>query len=327
MNGFGRIFRISIFGESHGECIGVVMDGVPSGIKLSKEDFYSDLERRKSGKFGTTMRIEGDEPEIKSGVFNGFTTGAPILILFENNGNESSTYEKIKDIPRPGHGDFTAMKKYNGYNDYRGGGHFSGRLTLGLVAAGVVAKKIFPDIRIKTSISGNNNEIFKNRIEMARESGDSVGAVVECRVLGIDIGLGEPFFDSIESVLSHLIFSIPGIKGIEFGDGFKIAEKTGSEVNDLIIDKKGKTKTNYSGGINGGITNGNDLVFRIAVKPTSSISKPQQTFNFMTKKIERLEIEGNHDTCFAIRVPVIVEAVTAIVLSDFYLLHAKKKCK
>ncbi len=321
MNSFGRLFRISIFGESHGQCVGVLIDGCLAGIKLDESDFIEDLNRRKAGEFGTTKRIESDKPEIKTGIFKGLTSGAPILIQFNNENRDSTVYEQIKDIPRPGHSDFTALKKHNGYNDYRGGGHFSGRLTLGLVAAGVVAKKIIPGLKIKATII--DKELLTEKIKKAQAIGDSVGAKIECSVSGINTGLGEPFFDSIESMISHLIFSVPGIKGIEFGDGFSIIDKNGSEVNDIILNKEGLTKTNHSGGVNGGISNGNELVFRIAVKPTSSISKTQKTINLKNNEIEELNIKGRHDTCFALRVPVIVEAVTAIVLSDLYLLNNK----
>jgi len=322
MNSFGRLYRISIFGESHGKSVGILIDGCTPGIKLNEDDFIFDLNRRKAGEFGTTKRIEHDIPQIKSGVFNDYTTGAPILIQFENNNIKASAYEKIKDIPRPGHSDFTASKKYNNFNDYRGGGHFSGRISLGLVAGGVIAKKILSSVNIKAVVLDNEKEPLKDRIKRAEELGDSVGAVIECRVSGLEIGLGEPFFDSVESNLSHLIFSIPGVKGVEFGDGFSLTKKTGKEVNDLIINKNGMTKTNHSGGINGGITNGNDLVFRIAVKPASSILKTQKTINLKTGEIADLKIEGRHDTCFALRVPVILEAVTAIVLCDFFLIRA-----
>ncbi len=321
MNSFGRLFRISIFGESHGYGVGILIDGCLPGISLNKDDFIADLNKRRAGKPGTTGRIERDIPEIKSGVFNGLTTGSPILIQFKNSDKDSSAYERIKDIPRPGHSDFTAIKKYNGYNDYRGGGHFSGRLTLGLVAAGVIAKKILSKVEIVVSII--DKELLTDKIKKAKAEGDSVGAIIECRVSKVRIGIGEPFFDSIESTISHLIFAIPGVKGIEFGDGFNIIDKNGSEANDLIINKDGLTETNHSGGINGGISNGNDLVFRIAVKPTSSIAKTQKTFNLISENIEELNIKGRHDTCFALRIPIIVEAVTAIVLSDLYLLNQK----
>lgn len=325
MNTFGRIFRISIFGESHGQMIGVVIDGCPHGIPLKIEDFKVDLDRRKSGAFGTTPRKEDDTPEIVSGWFNGFTTGAPLTIIFRNNNTQSSDYADLKEHPRPGHADFVARQKFGGYNDYRGGGHFSGRLTLVLVAAGVVAKKIIPSISINALLieAGGSTDII-NAVKEAKDKGDSIGGIVECRAGYISVGYGEPFFDSVESVISHLAFSIPAIKGIEFGSGFLSAKMFGSQHNDPIVDETGKTSTYNAGGITGGLTNGNELVFRVAVKPTSSISKAQQTYNFANGKVDELKVEGRHDTCIALRVPVILEAITAIALADFTLVSRKK---
>jgi len=321
MNSLGRIFRISIFGESHGQTVGVVIDGCKSGILLSEQDFVTDLQRRKSGGIGTTSRIETDEPKIISGVFNNYTTGAPLTIIFENLNKRSEDYN-FNQIPRPGHSDFTASKKYNNFNDFRGGGHFSGRLTLALVAAGVVAKKMISEIEIDAKIvEVGGSENIEYQINEAIKNNDSVGGIIKCVAKNIPIGLGEPFFDSLESVLAHAIFSIPAIKGIEFGAGFESAKMFGSEHNDVFIDKNGKTKTNNSGGINGGISNGNDLIFRVAVKPTSSISLNQSTFNFIENKIDILSIKGRHDVCIALRMPVIIEAVTAIVLADFMLIY------
>ncbi len=320
MNSFGHNLRLSIFGESHGNILGITIDGCLAGINLKPKDFDKDLLRRKTGAKGTSTRIEQDIPEIISGVFKNKTTGTPITIIFENKNQKPSDYKRFTDVLRPGHSDFTANKKFNGFNDHRGGGHFSGRLTLGLVAAGVIAKKIIPQIKISakvTKINGSKN--LSQEIDKAIELNDSVGAIIECSAKNIPVGLGEPFFNSVESVISHYVFSIPGIKGIEFGKGFDATKMYGSEFNDLFIDKSGKTKTNNSGGINGGITNGNDLFFRVAVRPTASISKAQETLNFKTGKIEKLKISGRHDVCFALRVPVIIEAVTALSLADFYL--------
>lgn len=322
MNSFGRIFRINIFGESHGESVGVNIDGCRPGIKLSNEDFLADLKRRKSGAKGTTPRHEKDLPDIISGLFNGYTTGAPITIIFKNENIRSKDYSSLVKHPRPGHADFTGYNKFNGFNDYRGGGHFSARLTLGLVSAGVIAKKIIQPIDIQAYIKQvNSNTDIEKAINDAISKHESVGGIVECKARNMPIGLGEPFFDSIESVISHLAFSIPAVKGIEFGSGFKAAEMYGSEHNDVLIDKKGTTTTNNAAGINGGISNGNDLIFRIAVKPTSSISIAQDTYNFETKKIETLKIVGRHDVCVALRVPVVLEAITAIALADFILLQ------
>ncbi|MDX9854806.1 MAG: chorismate synthase [Tenuifilaceae bacterium] len=318
MNSFGRIFRLSIFGESHGEALGITIDGVPSGIPLTVLDFMDDIDRRRSGKVGTTPRIEADIPEIVSGCFNGHTTGAPLTILFRNTNTKSGDYANLAKTPRPGHADFVAHKRYGGFNDYRGGGHFSGRLTLALVAAGVVAKKIVKPIAINakvTSVGGKAN--IEGVVNMALNCGDSVGGIVECRATGIPIGLGEPFFDSIESVISHLAFAIPAIKGIEFGSGFAAATMHGSTHNDSILDDEGHTATNNAGGISGGLTNGNELVFRVAVKPTSSISIRQKTYSIATEQMEELEVKGRHDACIALRVPVVLEAITAIALADF----------
>lgn len=324
MNSFGRIFRISIYGESHGNQVGVLIDGCPAGLAISTDDFTEDILRRKSGAKGTTPRIEDDIPNIKSGVFNGFTTGAPILISFQNKNTKSEDYKYLLSSPRPGHADFTAKIKYGAYNDYRGGGHFSGRLTLGLVAAGVIAKKLIKPVSINAKLveAGGEPDIEK-AINNAIKNEDSIGGVVECKAENISVGLGEPFFDSAESLLSHIVFSIPAIKGIEFGSGFNAAKMYGSEHNDQLIDASGKTLTNFAGGINGGITNGNPLVFRVAVKPTSSISKAQQTINLNTGQKEELKIKGRHDVCIALRVPVILEAVTSIVLADLMLLEQK----
>ncbi|MDR2652741.1 MAG: chorismate synthase [Prevotellaceae bacterium] len=321
MNSFGRIFRINIFGESHGTFVGVCIDGCRHGIELSETDFVDDIQRRKSGKQGTSLRIESDTAEIVSGVFNGFTTGSPITVLFRNNNLQSEDYLQHKTHHRPSHADFVAMKKFDGFNDYRGGGHFSGRLTLPLVAAGVVAKKNISDININAKIIEVGGETDINTaVEKAIADGDSVGGIIECVAKNIPVGLGEPFFDSVESQIAHLAFSIPAVKGIEFGAGFSSAKMRGSKHNDIITDEHGKTATNNSGGIVGGITNGNDLTFRIAVKPTASIAKNQQTFDFKNKKITDLKIHGRHDACIALRMPVIVEAITAIVLADFILL-------
>jgi chorismate synthase len=324
MNSFGRLFRISIFGESHGNSVGIVIDGCPAGISLKQEDFENDFSRRKSGAKGTTPRKEADIPLIMSGVFNDFTTGAPITVLFENSNTRSRDYSALRETPRPGHADFVAMKKYGGFEDYRGGGHFSGRLTLGLVAAGVIAKKIITPAFVNASILevGGSADIEK-AIDEAVAIKDSIGGIIQCVTTGLPVGLGEPFFDSIEAALGHMIFSIPAIKGIEFGSGFAAAKMRGSEHNDSIIDINGKTETNYAGGVNGGITNGNDLVFRIAVKPTSSTHQKQHTLNIKSGNMVDLEVEGRHDTCIALRVPVVVEAATAIVLADFFLMEQK----
>ena len=321
MNTFGRKFRVSIFGESHGELIGVVLDGVPAGLDLSEQDFEQDLLRRKSGAKGTTPRIEDDLPQIVSGVFEGHTTGAPLTIVFKNKNTKSSDYELFSAMPRPGHADLTAALKWDDCQDPRGSGHFSGRLTLPVVAAGVVAKKVLQDATMldDTPFSGVEAQIVEmGDLDEAMSEGDSVGAVVECTVPDIDPGYGEPFWDSVEALLAHAVFSIPGVRGVEFGDGFMAAKMRGSEHNDPI-GPDGRPLKNGAGGVNGGITNGAPIVFRVAFKPTSSIRKAQQTFNFATGEMDTLQVPGRHDVCFALRAPVVVEAMTAIVLADLVL--------
>lgn len=350
MNTFGRVFRVSLFGESHGRGIGVVIDGVRPGIPLSINDFKTDIRRRAPGAYGTTERREDDIPEILSGVYKGHTTGAPLTILFVNNDTESGDYQLFKDTPRPGHADFTAALKFLDFNDPAGSGHFSGRLTLPIVAAGVVAKKMLA-FSVQTSIKEiggvpaipgssvipseaeealpdgsveEKDNPWKDILAKAKAEGDSLGGVVECVVRDIPAGIGEPFFDSVEALISHAIFSIPGVRGIEFGDGFRAARMKGSEHNDPFTPTGNgwaKPVKNGAGGINGGITNGCDIVFRVAFKPTSSIAKKQNTFNFAEGRMTGLEIPGRHDVCFALRTPPIVEAMTAIVLADLTLLQ------
>ena len=336
MNTFGNRFRVSIFGESHGELIGVVVDGVPAGIELSAEEFAFDLGRRKSGAKGTTPRIEEDMPELVSGVYDGYTTGAPLAIVFKNMNTKSADYSQFAVMPRPGHADLTAALKWDNYQDPRGSGHFSGRLTLPVVAAGVVAKKLLGDLTILDEapvreISARIVELggiaaaqedmpaeWQEAIDKAIEEGDSLGAVVECTVPDIDPGYGEPFWDSVEAMIAHAVFSIPGVRGLEFGDGFQAARMKGSEHNDPI-GADGRPLKNGAGGVNGGITNGAPLKFHVAFKPTSSIRKAQQTFNFETGEMDTLEVKGRHDVCFALRAPVVVEAMTAIVLANLVL--------
>jgi len=333
MNSFGRTFRISIFGESHGESVGIVVDGCPAGMPLTTYDFLPDLERRKGGtQKGTTPRQEEDLPIFKSGLFNNTTTGAPITILFENKNIRSGDYEKQRDVPRPGHADFVAHKKFAGFEDYRGSGHFSGRLTVALVAAGVIGKKILArfasphaeGIGVTSSILeiGGETDLDKG-LQKAIDAKDSIGGIIECRATGLPIGLGEPFFDSAESLLSHIVFAIPAVRGIEFGTGFAAAKMFGSDHNDAIETMEGQTRTNHAGGIVGGLTNGNELVFRIAIKPTSSTPKEQNTLNWETGKVEIASVKGRHDLCIALRVPVILEAVTAIVLVDLMMLEQR----
>lgn len=351
MNTFGRKFRVTVFGESHGEAVGVVLDGVPAGLELCEADFEKDILRRKSGAKGTTPRLESDQPQILSGVFEGHTTGAPLAIIFRNENVKSQDYAQFAAMPRPGHADLTAALRWDDCNDPRGGGHFSGRMTLPVVAAGVVAKKILADATIldETPCSEINAELvelggiplplldaqslhdgsdavadmpdeWKEELERAAAEGDSLGAVIECTVPAIDPGYGEPFWDSVESQIAHAVFAIPGVRGVEFGDGFEAAAMMGSQHNDPIGPDARPVK-NGAGGVNGGLTNGAPIVFRVAFKPTSSISRAQQTFNFETGETDTLEIKGRHDVCYALRCPVVVEAMTAIALADFALLR------
>lgn len=322
MNSFGTIFRISIFGESHGPWVGITVDGCPAGIDLREEDLIADLERRKAGAAGTTPRKEEDRPVFVSGVFDYKTTGAPLTIVFANNNTRSSDYDAVKHSPRPGHADFVMNKKFNGFNDHRGGGHASGRLTVALVAAGVVAKKILKEISVEARLTeAGGDQDIEAAIKKAVDAQDSIGGIVTCSVKGLPVGLGEPFFNSLESAISHAVFSIPAIKGIEFGSGFAAAGMQGSKHNDAITDASGATRTNYAGGINGGISNSNELYFRVAVKPASSTPKEQHTWNNTTGSVEPLTIKGRHDLCIALRVPVVVEAVTAVALADMMLIR------
>lgn len=322
MNSFGRLFRISIFGESHGSGLGVVIDGCPAGIPICLEDFEPDLMRRQNNYKGRTARHEADVPNIVSGVFNGYSSGSPICIMFQNRDIQSDDYQDFKTHPRPGHADFCASIKYRGFADYRGGGHFSGRLSLALCAAGIIAKKIIEPTLVQAHVAKlRGSEDFDAELEKAIEKCDSIGGIVSCEVTNIPVGWGEPFFDSLESTISHIIFAIPGVKAIEFGAGFSSAELYGSEMNDLIDNANGHTQTNNSGGILGGISNGNPLVFRVAFKPTPSIGKAQKTWNYNAKAATELCIKGRHDVCYALRTPVIVEAATAIALADMHLFN------
>jgi len=320
MNSFGRLFRVTIFGESHGRCTGVTIDGVKPGLVISHNDFAIAMERRKGNK-GSTTRSEADQPVFLSGILEGRTTGAPLTIIFENKNFTSEDYQQFRDIPRPGHADFVAGVKFRGFNDLAGGGHFSARLTVALVAAGVVARKMIPEIIISArviSVAGISD--YHSFLTEISEKGDSAGGVVDCSVKQVRTGLGEPFFDSVESLLSHAIFAIPSVKAIEFGVGFSSSEMKGSQYNDILCDTDGKTATNNCGGINGGLSNGNDINFRVAFHPVPSISIPQETINLKTGKTETLKIYGKHDTCAVLRAPVIVEAVAAIVFADLALI-------
>lgn len=320
MNSLGRLFRVQVFGESHGPCVGVLVDGCPAGLELGPEELEPDLARRRAGAPGTTPRREVDGPRILSGVFEGRTTGAPILLAFDNQDVVSSDYARLARTPRPGHADCVARQKYAGFADPRGGGHFSGRLTVGLVAAGALAKKLLAPARLAARVErAGGREDVEAAVAEAAAAGDSLGAVIACRADGLPAGLGEPFFGSLEGLLAHALFALGGVRGVEFGAGFSAAAMRGSECNDAILDASGRTATNCAGGVNGGLSNGNPLLFRVAVKPTSSIRLPQDTVDLDTGAPVRLEIQGRHDACHALRLPVVVEAVTALVLADLLL--------
>jgi chorismate synthase len=322
MHAYGNIFKIQTWGVSHTQHIGVVIDGVPAGMNLSLDDFAVDLNRRKAGFKGTTPRVESDIPEILSGVLNGKTTGSPVHIQFDNEKFESKDYIE-RDFYRPGHADFAAQQKYSGFQDKRGGGFFSGRMTVLLVAAGVLAKKILgSNVEIRAEITHvGGKKKYDNILQQAIKEKDSLGARIECQISGVSAGIGEPVFNSIESVISHLAFAIPGVKAIAFGDGEKASEMKGSEFNDVIIDEFGKTETNHNGGINGGLSNGNPIVFSLQFKPTSSIGRLQKSWNTESASIEEILVTGKHDVCYALRAPVIVEAVAAIALTDLIMMQ------
>ena len=324
MNSYGTLFKVTLYGESHQEAIGTIVDGVPAGIKIDDELITSDLMKRQPGAVGTTPRKEKDEFKILSGVFNGFSTGSPIHIMIENQNIQSKDYEHLKNQPRPGHADFVAGVKYNGFQDYRGGGRFSGRLTAALTAAGSIAKMIVPfqfENKLIQIGALKDMEWLDQYLSEVSKAGDSVGGIIEVKVSGIPVGLGEPFFNKLDSEIGKMMFSIPAVKGVEIGKGFAGIEMMGSKFNDEILDARGKTKTNHSGGVSGGISNGNDLIVKVFIKPTSSIQKEQETYNYTTNSVEKLEIGGRHDVCIARRAGIVVENALAIVLADLYLIN------
>lgn len=317
MNTLGHIFRLTTFGESHGAAIGGVIDGCPSRLKLDFGFIESELNRRKTAQTETaSQRKESDQVEWLSGLLDGVTLGTPIAFMVRNEDCKSADYEALKDIYRPSHADFTYEQKY-GLRDWRGGGRASARTTLPIVVAGAIAKEILKEKNIKVLAE----VAFMGEAEQARKEGDTVGGIVECRITGVPAGLGEPMFGKFSAELAHAMFSLPAVKGFEIGDGFALAQMKGSETNDSFINNsKITTLTNHSGGIQGGITNGNDIVFRVAFKPISSISKPQQTVN-RTGETCQIVIEGRHDVCALPRAVVLVEALAAIVTLDMGLLH------
>lgn len=349
MNEFGKCFRIGIFGSSHGPCVGAKVEGCPPGSRISEAAIQIELDRRSPGKGPiTTQRKERDRLEILSGIRNGKATGGPIVGLVRNVDKDSSAYDVFLRVPRPGHADYPAMVKYAGHHDHRGGGQFSGRMTAGLVIGGAVARQVLEkkgvsflaqtvqigEVTLKKEVpfsiaekivranpvgcaDRDTAELMKEEIVRAHEGKDSVGGVVRCTVLGLPVGVGEPFFWSVESALSAMMFSIPGVKGVEFGSGFRCASMRGSEHNDPFAFRGGRivTKTNNAGGVLGGLTNGMPVDFKVAFKPTSSIARPQMSVDVGSKKPVQLEIKGRHDPCIVPRaVPVVENSAAAVVL-------------
>ncbi|MBR5205576.1 MAG: chorismate synthase [Alistipes sp.] len=322
-NKFGEILRVEIYGSSHAPEVGVIIEGIPAGMLFDEALFEADLSRRRAALRGDTPRRESDVPIIDGLDSENRTTGAPITIKFRNSDTRSGDYSAFERQPRPSHADLVQRRKYGPEYSIAGGGMASGRMTVALVAAGVVAKQLLPEVGFDTRLVQvgveRDVERFDEVIAEAARMGDSVGGIVECRTMGVPCSLGEPFFDSVESVMAHALFSIPGVKGVEFGDGFAGSAKYGSERNDAIVDASGRTATNNEGGINGGISNGNDIVVRVAIKPTPSISREQNTFNFELGTSVPLRIGGRHDSCIARRAAVVVEAMVALALADLKL--------
>ena len=324
-NTFGNVLTVTLFGESHGPVIGAVLDGLPAGLPVDGAFIRADLARRAPADSTATARHEKDEIQLAGGVFNDRTTGAPVCIVLANEDVHSGGYSAAQ--ARPGHADYTAFCKYGGFADYRGGGHLSGRLTAALVAAGALVKAVLlkKGIRFQarvTELGGSARaEEFTELLQSAKSRGDSLGGVVSLEITGVPAGVGEPWFDSVESMLSHAFFAIPAVKGVEFGTGFELAALSGSEANDALYVENGSvlTRTNHNGGINGGITNGMPVTARIAFKPTPSIAKVQESVDLLRQENVSLQIRGRHDTAVAVRAPVIVEDLAALVLADLLL--------
>lgn len=328
MNSFGKVFRITLSGASHGVGVLVTIEGLPAGLQLSSVDFVGALQRRRGGSEGTTQRVEEDELEILSGEYLGCCTGAPLSILIRNREQESRDYEKFRRVPRPGHVDFVVQEKYFGCADLRGGGQFSGRMTVGLVIAGVLARHCLTKLGVRTDAIvesvGGEYEWVKT-LQAVLEAGDSLGGVVYSKTTGLAIGLGEPFFDSLESVLSHGLFSIPGVRSIAFGEGMQGCAMRGSVFNDRLVDRSGTTSTNHSAGVVGGLSNGNALEIRVGFRPAASVSREQLAFDLENNAEVSLQIGGRHDSCFVLRCPVIVESMVDIVLLDMLLLRSGER--
>lgn len=328
MNSFGKLFSVSLFGESHGNSIGVLITGAKPGIKVDYDLIAEMLERRKPNYIGSTPRKEKDEYMIESGVDQGYTTGTPILVRITNQNIKKKDYDEFKDIYRPSHSDFVAFKKYEGFNNLPGSGHFSGRITVGLVIAGAFAKMHTKHLISSEFLAvGDLKDINKLDSYLTKivEEEDSIGAIIKLTVKNVEIGLGEPFFGGADSTLASALYSVPAVKGVSFGAGFKGISMLGSEFNDVFINEEGKTLTNNSGGISGGITNGNDLIVNVFIKPASSISKEQKTFNFTTKKMDSLKIKGRHDSFIAKRAVVVLESVIYIALCDLMMQKRSRK--
>ena len=322
MNSFGNLFRVTLSGESHGRGILAILEGIPAGLSLDSIDFATPLARRRRASIGTTSRQEVDAFEFLSGLYNGFTTGAPLSIFVPNVDTRSSDYHSFVDVPRPGHADFVAQCKSFSYSDPRGGGIHSGRLTVALVLAGTIARELL--MRMQVSIEAVVEEVggtssWDAILQEAIKDGDSLGGVVSCTVRGVGIGYGSPFFDSLESLLSHALFSIPGVRAVAFGNGFLGCAMRGSEFNDALVACDGSTRTNHSGGVVGGVSNGNPIFFRVGFRPAASIAKQQHAYNVKECSEQVLAISGRHDSCFVLRCPVIVESVAALVLYDLVL--------
>lgn len=324
MNSYGTLFKITLYGESHQDAIGVIIDGMPAGIKVDYDLIDEDLAKRKPGQVGTTPRKEADQVILTSGIFNDYTTGSPIHAMIKNENTQSKDYAHLVSQPRPGHADFTAKVKYHGFHDYRGGGRFSGRLTAPLVVAGSFAKMMTPfeyehqilQVGTLTDLS----QLDTYLLEITKK-GESVGGIIQLTVKNIPVGLGEPMFSKLESEIGKMLFSIPAVKGVSIGTGFEGVHLMGSEFNDAIINEKGMTQTNHSGGISGGISNGNDLVVKVFIKPTSSVQTTQETFDFKNQEVTKLVIGGRHDVAIVRRVGIVLENVLAIVLADQYLMY------
>ena len=350
-NSLGKIFTVTSFGESHGQCVGVVIDGCPAGLPLTAADIQKEADKRKPGKGpASTPRSEADRVEIISGLFNNFTTGAPLTMVIWNSDADSTAYEKVKSLLRPGHADFTAHEKFGRFNDYRGSGRFSGRITAGYVMAGAVAQKLLRILGVEIlahtvqigqiqaspksaaqlkkvasdplfCADGDASPKMLLEIEKARKQGDSLGGIIEGVALNVPVGLGEPVFDTLDGDLAKAVFAVPAVKGVEFGAGFGVAGMTGSQNNDIFVVKNGKirTLTNHAGGILGGISSGMPIVLRAAVKPTPSISRSQPTVDIQKMKNSELELKGRHDACIVPRAVPVVQAMMALVICDYVL--------